>query len=107
MILFSVACGVLTSGRKTVFDQMMISGVLPEAIGPSDILRSLGARELFAPSGAQALKSVRQFVVSYCGYFDDILVKAQDAEFTRRWFSRSLWICRLASRLRRDLSTLL
>ena len=77
----SVACGVLTSGRKTVFDQMMISGVLPEAIGPSDILRSLGARELFAPSGAQALKSVRQFVVSYCGYFDDILVKAQEAGF--------------------------
>ena len=91
----------------------MISGVLPEAIGPSDLLRSLGAREMFAPSGAQALKFVRQFVVSCCGYFDDSLVidKAQEAKvlvvLMRRWCSTSLWICRLAFRLRRDPSTLL
>jgi hypothetical protein len=76
----SVACGVSSIERKALHIEMISSGVLPQASGPSDILRSAGAREFFSPDGSKALKSIRQFVVSYCGYFDDVLQKALSAE---------------------------
>ena len=77
-----VACSVKFNDRQVLFNDMMSSGVLPEAMDhPSDIMNSIGALELFsANSSAIALKSVCNFVVSYCGYFEDILSKAQDAE---------------------------
>jgi hypothetical protein len=76
-----VACSVKFVDRQTLFNTMMSSGVLPD-IGPqSDILESVGARELFLQgSSAIALKSICNFVVSYCGHFDDILSRAQDAK---------------------------
>lgn len=64
-----------------MFNSMMTSGVLPDTGPQSDILESVGARELFLHgSSAIALKSICNFVVSYCGHFDDILSRAQDAK---------------------------
>ena len=61
---------------------MMASGVLPEIdYHMPDILDSIGASELHsADSSSLALKSVCNFVVSYCGHFADILSRAQNAE---------------------------
>jgi hypothetical protein len=77
-----VVCFVKLADRQVIFNEMMSPGVLPETIGcQSDIMNSIGALELFsANSSAIALKSVCNFVVSYCGHFEDILSKAQDAE---------------------------
>ena len=77
-----VACSVKFVDRQILFNDMMASGVLPEiADNLPDILDSIGATELqSADSSCLALKSVCNFVVSYCGHFDDILSRAQDAE---------------------------
>ena len=76
-----VACSVNLIGRQSLFNQMMSSGVLPAVGGMTDILDSAGAVELFSPGTSQlALKSICNFVVSYCGYFDDITSKAQDSK---------------------------
>ena len=76
-----VACSFRFVDRQTLFNSMMFSGVLPD-IGPqSDILESIGARELsLHGSSAIAFKSICNFVVSYCGHFDDTLSRAQDAK---------------------------
>ena len=64
----------------------MISGVLPDVAVQSDVLNSVGAMELRdlsdLTSSCLALKSICHFVVSYCGHFDDIMSKAQDAELS-------------------------
>jgi len=87
-----VACSVKFVDRQTLFNSMMFSGVLPD-IGPqSDILESIGARELsLHGSSAIALKSICNFVVSYCGHFDDILSRAQDAkkDFIKKRYDES------------------
>ena len=76
-----VACSVKFVDRQTIFNSMRTSGVLPDTGPQSDILESIGARELFLHgSSAIALKSICNFVVSYCGHFDDILSRAQDAK---------------------------
>ena len=77
-----VACSVKFVDRQTLFNEMMPSGVLPEIdYHMPDILDSIGASELHsADSSSLALKSVCNFVVSYCGHFADILSRAQNAE---------------------------
>ena len=61
---------------------MMASSVLPEiANNMPDILDSIGATDLHsADSSCLALKSVCNFVVSYCGHFADILSRVQNTE---------------------------
>ena len=61
-----VACSIRFVDRQTLFNQMMSSGVLPEVSGgSSDILDSVGAKELISSNcSALALKSVCNFVVS-------------------------------------------
>jgi len=77
-----VACSVKFVDRQTLFNEMMASGVLPEIDNNMpDILDSIGATELHsAASSSLALKSVCNFVVSYCGHFADILSRAQNTE---------------------------
>jgi hypothetical protein len=81
-----VACSVRFVERQTLFNNMMISGVLPDVAVQSDVLNSVGALELRdlsdLTSSCLALKSICHFVVSYCGHFDDIMSKAQDAELS-------------------------
>jgi hypothetical protein len=78
-----VACSVKFVDRQTLFNSMMFSGVLPD-IGPqSDVLESIGSKELsLRGSSAIALKSICNFVVSYCGHPEllYILSRAQDAK---------------------------
>ena len=79
-----VACSVRFSDRQILFQDMMTSGVLPDVAVQPDVLNSIGAMELRdlsnLTSSCLALKSICHFVVSYCGHFDDIMTKAQDAE---------------------------
>jgi hypothetical protein len=77
-----VACSIRFVDRQTVFNEMMSSGVLPEvSTKQTDILHTVGAKELIASNcSTLALKSVCNFVVSYCGHFADILSKALKAE---------------------------
>jgi hypothetical protein len=81
-----VACSVRLVERQTLFNNMMISGVLPDVAVQSDMLNSVGALELRdlsdLTSSCSALKSICHFVVSYCGHFDDTMSKAQDAELS-------------------------
>ena len=69
-------------GPFTLFNEMMASGVLPEVANDlPDIFDSIGATELHSGgSSCLALKSVCNFVVSYCGHFAHILSRAQNAE---------------------------
>ena len=69
---------------------MVSTGVLPATGGLNNILDSAGAAELFSPLTSDlALKSICNFVVTYCGYFDDITSKAQESkrEFIKRRFA--------------------
>ena len=87
-----VACSVPMKVRRALFKEMMSSGVLPAVSCNSDILESVGAKEILSPeSCALGLKSICSFIVSYCGHFSDILMKAQDAErnFTKLAYGES------------------
>ena len=60
-----VACSIRFVDRQTMFNDMRLTGVLPEVVGrQTDILDTVGAKELIASScSALAMKSVCNFVV--------------------------------------------
>ena len=80
-VSLEVACSVGFVKRQTLFNDMMSSGVLPDTGEKCDILDSIGAQEvLHSNSKCLALKSICNFVTSFCGYFDDILTKGQGSK---------------------------